>query len=42
MIKGGEIIETGSHSELLSKPAGEFARLVNMYQAVSKVRAVER
>lgn len=42
VIKDGEIMETGTHSELLAKPKGEFARLVNMYQSVSKVRAVER
>lgn len=42
VIKDGEIIETGTHNELLRKPNGEFARLVNMYQTVSKVRAVQR
>ena len=41
VLKEGEIVEMGSHEELLSKE-GEFHRLVQMYQDVAKVRAVER
>ena len=41
VIKEGEIVEMGSHEELLAKE-GEFHRLVQMYQDVAKVRAVER
>ena len=41
VIKEGEIVEMGSHEELLSKE-GEFHRLVQMYQEVAKVKAVER
>ncbi|MEN6306062.1 MAG: ABC transporter ATP-binding protein, partial [Armatimonadia bacterium] len=42
VVKAGEIIETGTHEELLNKSGGEFKRLVEMYQSVSKVHAVER
>lgn len=42
VIKAGEVIEAGTHDELLNKPEGEFARLVEMYQSVSKVNAVQR
>jgi len=41
VLKEGEIVEMGSHEELLSKE-GEFHRLVQMYQEVAKVKAVER
>jgi len=41
VLKEGEIVEMGSHEELLTKE-GEFHRLVQMYQDVAKVRAVER
>ena len=41
VIKEGEIVEMGSHEELLAKE-GEFHRLVQMYQEVAKVKAVER
>ncbi|MBM3239317.1 ABC transporter ATP-binding protein [Candidatus Poribacteria bacterium] len=41
VLKEGGIVEMGSHEELLSKE-GEFHRLVQMYQEVAKVRAVER
>jgi len=40
-LKEGEIVEIGTHDELLEKK-GEFHRLVEMYQQVSKVRAVQR
>ncbi|NPV46158.1 MAG: ATP-binding cassette domain-containing protein [Armatimonadetes bacterium] len=42
VLKAGEIQETGTHDELLHKKRGEFARLVGMYQAVSKVHEVQR
>ena len=41
VLKEGEIVEMGSHEELLAKE-GEFHRLVQMYQEVAKVKAVER
>jgi len=41
VLKEGEVAEVGSHSELLEKE-GEFHRLVQMYQEISKVQAVER
>jgi ATP-binding cassette subfamily B protein len=41
VIKNGEIVEIGSHDELLEND-GEFKRLVKTYQEISKVRAVER
>jgi len=42
VLKGGEISEIGTHDELLAKEEGEFHRLVQMYQEISNVRAVER
>jgi len=42
VLKDGEIVEIGTHDELLAKEDGEFHRLVQMYQEISKVRAVER
>lgn len=41
VLKGGEIVEMGTHDELLAKE-GEFHRLVQAYQEISKIRAVER
>jgi len=42
VLKNGEIVETGTHDELLAKEGGEFSRLVKTYQEISKVREVER
>ena len=42
VLKGGEIAEIGTHDELLAKEDGEFHRLVQMYQEISKVQAVQR
>jgi len=42
VLKSGEVVEQGTHDELLAKPNGEFARLVKTYQDISRVRAVER
>jgi ATP-binding cassette subfamily B protein len=39
VLKNGEIIETGTHEELLEKK-GEFYRLVNTQQEISKVMEV--
>ena len=41
VLKEGEIAEIGTHDELLAKE-GEFHRLVETYQEISKVRAVQR
>ena len=42
VLKGGEIVEMGTHDELLNKQDGEFHRLVKTYQEISNVRALER
>ncbi len=42
VLKNGEVVETGTHDELLAKEGGEFSRLVKTYQEISKVREVER
>ena len=42
VLKDGEIAEMGTHDELLQKKDGEFHRLVQTYQEISKVRAVQR
>ncbi|OPZ88256.1 MAG: putative ABC transporter ATP-binding protein [bacterium ADurb.Bin429] len=42
VLKSGEVVEIGTHDELLQKEDGEFRRLVTMYQEVSKVREVGR
>lgn len=41
VLKEGEIAEIGTHDELMAKE-GEFHRLVETYQRISKIRAVER
>ncbi len=41
VLKDGEIAEIGSHDQLISAE-GEFHRLVQTYQEISKVSAVER
>jgi len=41
VLKEGEIAEIGTHDELIAKE-GEFHRLVETYQRISKIRAVER
>jgi ATP-binding cassette subfamily B protein len=41
VLKGGEITEIGTHDELLAKEDGEFRKLVDTYQEISKVRTVE-
>jgi len=42
VLKNGEIVEIGTHEELMDKEGGEFQRLVKIYREVSSVRAVER
>ncbi|MBM4040145.1 MAG: ABC transporter ATP-binding protein [Planctomycetes bacterium] len=42
VLKNGEVVESGTHDELLAKEGGEFSRLVKTYQEISKVREVER
>ena len=42
VLKNGEVIESGSHDELLAKEEGEFKSLVKTYQEISKVREIER
>jgi ATP-binding cassette subfamily B protein len=42
VLKEGAVMEVGTHDELLAKEEGEFHRLVDKYQQVSRVRAVER
>ncbi len=42
VLKNGELVESGTHDELLAKEGGEFSRLVKTYQEISKVREVER
>ena len=42
VLKGGEIAEIGTHDELLAMEDGEFKRLVQTYQEISKVHAVQR
>jgi ATP-binding cassette subfamily B protein len=42
VLKNGEIAESGTHDELLAKKGGEFHRLAETYQEISKVRAVQR
>lgn len=41
VLKGGKIEEVGTHDELLGKK-GEFHRLVEMQQEMSKIKEVER
>jgi ATP-binding cassette subfamily B protein len=41
VLKEGQIAEIGTHDELMQKQ-GEFYRLVQTYQEVVKLRAVQR
>jgi len=41
VLKNGEIVESGSHDELIAA-GGEFSSLVKTYQEISKVRAIQR
>lgn len=42
VLKKGEIAEIGTHDELMAKTDGEFRKLVDTYQEISKVRAFQR
>lgn len=42
VLKNGEVVESGTHDELLAKEGSEFGRLVKTYQEISRVREVER
>ena len=42
VLKKGEIAEMGTHDELMTKEDGEFRKLVDTYQEISKVRVVQR
>ena len=42
VLKQGEITEMGTHDELLEKEDGEFHKLVQTYQEISKVHAIQR
>lgn len=39
VLKGGKVEEIGTHEELLAKEGGEFRRLVEMQQEMSKIKA---
>jgi ATP-binding cassette, subfamily B, bacterial len=41
VLKGGELVEVGTHDELMQKKDGEYAKLVKMQADVSKFRAVD-
>jgi ATP-binding cassette, subfamily B, bacterial len=41
VLKGGEIVEIGSHDELMLKKDGEYAKLVKMQAEVSKIKVVD-
>ena len=42
VLKNGEVVESGTHDELLAKEDGEFHKLVKTYQEISKVREIDR
>jgi ABC-type multidrug transport system fused ATPase/permease subunit len=41
VLKDGKIEEVGTHQELLDKK-GEFHRLVEMHQEMSRIKAIAR
>lgn len=42
VLKKGEIVEIGTHDELMAKEDGEFHKLVKAYQEISRVQAIQR
>lgn len=42
VLRQGELVEIGTHDELLAREDGEFRRLVDTYREVSRVREIER
>ncbi len=41
VMERGKLVELGTHDELLSKPEGVFKKLVDLQQAVNKVKEIE-
>lgn len=41
VLKGGELVEVGTHDELMEKKDGEYAKLVGMQSELSKIKVVD-